>query len=449
MAHSTLTVSDYQYLQAFRQLFPSRQLRRAVAARGRATRERQLPLYLLLGLLITWFFKPEQSLVRLVRWFLPAWRSGPTGSAVYRARQRLGWAPLRWLRQRVVRPLAALATDPSAFYQGRRLLALDGSTFTVADTPANERTFGRARNQYRQGGYPQARLVALCEVGTHALLDWVVRGYQRSEVALARRLLRRVWAGVLLLVDRNFHAFTLWETARDGGYDLLLRVKNGPKFPVQTLLGDGSYLSTVRPRRGQHKKQRAIVVRVIRYRWSDAQGQVHDSRLLTSLLDAVQHPAAALMALYHQRWEQELVFGEIKAQLAGRPMQIRALEPLRVCQEIEALLLGHYTLRWLMLQAARQAGVPAVELSLTGSLQVLDVRLGRTPQRPRSRRRAWQRWWTELLQALGQQRLRPRSGRRCPRARKVTRSHWPLKKGQPEGKIPTLEVVPATADPPP
>ena len=445
MADSTLTVSDFQFLTAFRQLFPTRLLRRAVAARGRATRQRQLPLYLLLGLLLTWFFRPDRGLVKLVDWFLPARRARPTESALYRARQRLGWAPLRWLRRHVVRALADLQHDRYAFYQGMRLLALDGTTFTVADTPANVRTFGRPRNQHGHGGYPLARVVAVCEVGTHALIDWVVRAYRRSEVDLARRLLRRLAAGCLLLADRNFHAFLLWQDARAGGYQLLIRVQKGPKFPVQAVLGDGSYLSVVRPRRGRHKKDRAIVVRVIVYRWRDDQDRVHESRLLTSLLDAAAHPAAELVALYHRRWEQELVFAEIKGQLARRPSQIRACDPLRVCQEVEGLLLGHHTLRWAMLQAARQAGVAAVALSFRGCLDVVQVRLARVPRR-QARRRTWRGWWDELLEALGRQRLRPRSQRRCPRARKVTRSHWPLKKGQKAGTVPTLEVVPVAAE---
>lgn len=446
MAHSTLRVSDSQYLRAFRQLFPTRLLRQAVAARGRATRQRQLPLTVVLGVLLTWFLKADRSLFSLVGWLLPAARSRPTESALYRARRRLGWTPLRWLRRRVLRPLAGLARDSYAFHRGMRLLALDGTTLTVADTPANARTFGRPRNQHGQGGYPQARVVALCEVGTHALLDWVVRSYHRSEVDLAGRLWRRVPAGALLLVDRNFHAFGLWRGARAGNYELLLRVQKGPKFPAHTPLGDGSYLSVVRPRRGPNKKGRAIVVRVLCYRWTDAHGKVQESRLLTSLLDAAAHPAAELVALYHRRWEQELVFAEIKGQLAGRPMHIRAADPLRVCQEVDALLLGHYSLRWAMLQAARQAGVAAVQLSLTGCLEVVRVRLARLSPRPGGSRRARQRWWSELLQALAQQRLRPRRPRRCPRARKVTRSHWPLKKDQKEGQIPTLEVVRTAAE---
>lgn len=442
MSHSTHPFADHQYLHAFRELFPRRVLERAVACRRRATRNRKLPLPLLLGMLITWFFKPDASLPSFLRWLVRQGQRTPSEPAVYAARGRLGWAPLRWLRQHVVRPLACCLRDPEAFYRGWRLLALDGTTLSVADTPANARTFGRAKNQHRAGGYPLARLVALCEVGTHALIDWVVRGYHRSEVELARRLLRRVPRGTLLLADRNFHSFAWWQGAQRGGYELLLRVQKGPKLPVTEVLPDGSYLSYVLPRRGRNKKARAILVRVLHYQWTDEQGRVKRSRLVTSLLDATADPAAVLMDLYHRRWEQELVFGQIKERLAGRPMHIRAKDPRRVCQEVEALLLGHYTVRWLMLQAARQAGVPAVQLSFTGSLRVLEVRLARVPDRRTGTRRGWHRWWAELLEALGRQRLRPRKGRRCPRARKVTRSHWPVKNGQKEGTIPKFEIVP-------
>lgn len=446
MADSTPTLCEHQYLRAFHALFPSRRLRRAVAAGGRRCRDRKLPLHRLLGVLLTWFFKASLGLPAVYRWLRHAHDCPLAEPSLYLARGRLGWAPLRWLRSHTLGPLACPQQDPTAFYQGRRLLGIDGSTFTVADTPANERTFGRAKNQHGPGGYPLARIVAVCEVGTHALLDWVVRGYHRSETDLARRLLRRVPAGSLLLADRNFHSFPLWQTAQTGVYDLLIRVQKGPQLAVEEVCVDGSYLSRVYPRRGQNKKDRAIVVRVIRYQWTDEKGKLQQARLVTSLLDAARYPAAELVELYHRRWEHELVFKEIKSQLAGRPMHIRAQDPERVLQEVDALLLGHYTVRWVMLQAARQAGVPAVTLSFQGSLQVLEVRLARIPPRQTPSPRWWRRWWQELLLAVGQQRLRPRRRRRCPRARKVTRSHWPLKKHQKEGTIPKVEVVPATVD---
>ncbi|MCI0684640.1 MAG: transposase domain-containing protein, partial [Gemmataceae bacterium] len=103
MAHSALTVSDHQYLHAFRQLFPTRLLRRAVAASHPDTRRRKLPLHLLLGVLATWFFKPDAGLPALLRWLLDARHDPLAEPSLYLARARLGWAPLRRRRRRAAR----------------------------------------------------------------------------------------------------------------------------------------------------------------------------------------------------------------------------------------------------------------------------------------------------------------------------------------------------------
>ena len=442
MRDSTLNITDYQYLHAFGQLFTPARLKRAVAARGTPTRERILPLWLLLGLLIAWFWMPADKLPWLLRWVRPARKKLPSDPAVYQARGRLGWSPLRWLRKHVLCALAQPHSDPTAFYHHRRLVGIDGTTFTVADTPANERSFGRANNQHREGGYPLIRAAALCELGTHALIDWIARSYHKSEVELAHRLLRRVPAGSLLLVDRNFHSFDLWQAATTGGFDLLVRVKKGPTFPIERVLADGSYLSRVRPRRGKKKADRAIVVRVILYSWTDADAKEHQSRLLTSLLDATTEPAAELVELYHTRWEEELAFAEVKQQLSSRVTHIRAHDPLRAVAELEGLLLGHWVLRWVIVCAARRAGVAPVAVSLVGALRVLRTRLVGVPVG----RGGWRSWWLAVLREIGGERLPERRKRQCPRVRKTTRSHWPVKKKHhKEGTIPTLKVVPVAS----
>ena len=439
MTHSTLGVPDFQYLRAFRELLPDRLLGQAVAATSRVrTRDRLLPARLVLGTLVAWFFFAKARLPFVAGWLCRRPDDLPSDSAVYQARARLGWAPLRWLCRRVLRPLADAARDPSAFYGGMRLLAIDGTTLTAADTPANARTFGRARNQRGPSGYPLIRLAALCEVGTHALTDWVARGFGVGEQALAARLWRRVPAGSLLLGDRNFHCYPLWEAARDGGWGLLVRVQSGPKFPADQVLRDGSHLSWVHPRRGKQKKARAIRVRVITYTYTDGGGKAHTSRLLTSLLDADRHPAEALVDLYHRRWEQEGVFREIKSALGGRATQVRAQDPLRAMQELDGLLLGHFVVRWVMLQAARKEGVAPVEVSFAGTLRVLQTRLAGVPEGAAGRRR----WWAGVIEAVGRQRLQKRRRRCCPRKKKVTRAAWPTKrKGDVERPIPTLVIV--------
>lgn len=440
MAHSTLTVSDFQYRQAFRSLIPARLCREAIqATTRRSMRQRLLPPWLLLPLLIVWFFRPEARLSFIARWFHSSSRSLPSDPSLYRARARLGWRPLRWLRHRLVRFLAEPQQDCDAFYQGHRLLAIDGTILTVADTQANDRCFGRSRNQHRHSGYPLARVVALAELATHALIRWVTRTYRRSEQNLAMRLLPHVPPGALLLADRGFHCYDWWHLANQRHFELLLRVKKGPKFLAETRCSDGSVLSWVSPRRGKNKKQRQIRVRVIAYEWTDEKGKVHTSRLLTSLLDCQLHPARTLVNLYHRRWEQEGIFREIKSQLTSRTTQIRAEEPLRVLQEIEGLLMGHYVLRWVMLQAAREKGIPAVEVSFRGAVRIVQLRLRSMPKKPQARKK----WWQEVLKAMGNERVEKRRGRRCPRVRKVTRSHWPVKKPSDQEQPPvSFQITP-------
>jgi hypothetical protein len=247
------------------------------------------------------------------------------------------------------------------------------------------------------------------------------------------RLLHHVPAGSLLLGDRNFHCYDWWHLTPQRPFELLLRVKKGPKFLAEERCPDGSILRYVYPRRGPNQNQRKVRVRVIAYEWTDEKGKVHASRLLTSLLDSPLHPAMTLVNLYHRRWEQEGIFKEIKSQLASRPTQIRAEEPLQVLQEIDRLLMGHYVLRWIMLQAARQQGISPVEVSFSGTVRIVQLRLRSMPKKSRERKKGWQ----ELLRAIGNERVEERRGRRCPRGRKVTRSHWPVKK-PPDQERPTV-----------
>ena len=439
MAHSTLKVSDFQFLKAARKLLPTRLLKQAVTTTTKGPkRDRLLPAYLLLACLVHWFFHAKAGLPSIVKWCCCRDDEVPSDSALYKARARLGWGPLRWLVRRVCRPLADPTQDPTAFYNGRRLLAIDGTTFTVADTEQNSKTFGRAKNQHGQSGYPLMRVVALCELGTHALLHWVTRGFRVGEQTLAARLLRHIPAASLVLADRNFHSYDLWEARKDAPWDLLIRIQSGPKFAKKEVLPDGSFLSYVTPRRGKNKKARRIPVRVIAYQWIDDKGKTHKSRLLTSLLDSTKDPASVLVELYHRRWEQELVFREIKGELKDRKTHVRAEDPLRAMQELDGLLLGHYVLRTVILEAARKAKVAPVEISFEGTLRLILTRLRSLPKKAA----AQQEWWETFLKAVGREVLRKRRPRCCPRKKKVTRAAWPVKRKEDvETTVPTLIVV--------
>jgi hypothetical protein len=106
----------------------------------------------------------RDSYRHVFKWLQPYTPTGTPGRSTFcEARHRLGVAPLRRLTDEVIQ-LRASARTPGAFYKGQRLMALDGFVLDVADRPANDRVFGRPRTG---APYPQARVLALCEVGRH------------------------------------------------------------------------------------------------------------------------------------------------------------------------------------------------------------------------------------------------------------------------------------------
>jgi Transposase DDE domain/Insertion element 4 transposase N-terminal len=426
MAYRKDAFTRVQFLAQLRLLFPAAAVRRAVASNRRATRERVWPQWLLVWTLIGWYFQAGWALPAVARWFRPlAHRPRvPTDPALCQARKRLGYKPVWWIRTRLVGWLADPAKDPTAFYRGRRLVGVDGTTLTVADTAANARTFGRAGNQYKPSGYPLVRVMALCELGTHALVRWVARPYRRGERTLLARLVRHVPAQSLLLGDRNCHSYGLFEHADQRGFDVLLRVAKGVKLPVHRRLRDGSYLSVIRPRRCRANRGKpAIAVRVIEYQVRDGSKRTR-GRLVTSLLDPAGGPARELAELYACRWEHESAFRELKGELAERPVHLRGHSPRAVLQELDALVLGHYVVRGMILTAARAAGVAPVEVSFAGALQVVRMRLGSMPVA----RAAYARWYTELVTEIAALPRRRRRRRAYPRVRKVVRCPWPVKR---------------------
>ena len=179
-------------------------------------------------------------------------------SAITRARIRLGVEPMRQLYERVARPLAE-PDLPGAFYRGRRLVSLDGTTIPMPDEPDLDERFGRPVSAAGAGPGPRARLPARMESGIHAIFAAALGRYDASEAALAPALLARLQAGMLCLADRGFVGFELGQAARATGADLLWRVKSNQKFPCYQRLSDGSYLSRLRPSSGPRRFDRAVV----------------------------------------------------------------------------------------------------------------------------------------------------------------------------------------------
>jgi Transposase DDE domain/Insertion element 4 transposase N-terminal len=299
------------------------------------------------------------------------WRL-PSTAAIVRARRRAGARLFRELFHAVAGPIATPAT-PGAFLGGLRLMAIDGTTLDLADTPANAQAFGRPTTRRGRGAFPQLRLVALIETGTHALCDVVLRPFHGGEAPAARHLLRTLGPGMLLLWDRGFYGYAFVRQALTRGAAFLGRTKTNIVLPPEEVLPDGSYVSTIYPSpTARRRREGGLAVRVVEYALDTPAGPGRERyRLVTSLLDPVAFPAAALATTYHERWEVETALAEVKVHQWAHPRPLRSQRPREAVQEVYGLLLAHLAIRTLMHQAALRDGVDPDRLSFTGALRVL------------------------------------------------------------------------------
>lgn len=290
--------------------------------------------------------------------------------AIFHARERLGPEPMRMLFERVAQPLASKAT-PGCWLAGRRLVAIDGTCLDLADTPANDEFFGRPGvMQGERSAFPQARVVALAECGTHAVFDAVIGPYTTSENVLSRDLLDRLAKGMLCLADRGFYSFESWQRASGTGADLLWRMKDNIGLEPVKNLPDGSWLAEVFHSTQDRRRRHPVAVRVIEYTVEDGRDPTGPFRLVTTILDHRKASAVDLAAAYTQRWEIEGAFDELKTHQRGPRAVLRSKSPDLVTQEIWGHLCCHYAIRSLMFDAAAHAGRDPDRVSFVAALRI-------------------------------------------------------------------------------
>jgi len=395
---------------------------------GRAcelTHEVMLWVVLAMGLLT---HLPIRQVFRHARRLRPGEKC-PARSSLCAARGRLGREPVQQLHAAVVHPLAT-PEAPGAFYRQWRLVGCDGTVLDVPDSPANA-VFGRSSGGRGGGAFPQVRKASLVELGTHVEFAVAIGGWGDDERALARTLWDRLPGDALLLEDRGFFAYDDWK-ALSSRVKLLLRGKSQWILtPVQRLT-DGSFLARIYPDASHRRRdQEGLVVRVVEYELDDPQRTGHGERhrLLTNLLDESEAPAPELILLYHERWEQELVFDEQKThqdpRRAEKPALLRSETPEGVRQELYALSLGHFVVRALMFEAARPLNWDPDRLSFTGCFRILQCRL---PECDTRTGQSVEDWYQALLGELRTEQIEPRRNRVNPRVIKRKMSRWPKKR---------------------
>ena len=378
-------ITDFISLGVISKTFPKATIEKILTQTGKASqRQRDLPAHVVIYYVIALALYMQSSYREVLRCLLEGlqWLKKPgenvrvTGkSGISQARSRLGWEPLECLHDEIVKPIANEKTK-GAWYHKWRLVSLDGSTMDIADTQENREAYGRPGASRGKSAYPQLRFVSLVENGTHGLFGTRMGPYSAGEITLGQDVLPNLKPGMLCLADRSFFGFEFWEQARSTGADLLWRGKKNLSLPRLKCFKDGSYLSVIYPSlRDRRHHTNGVEVRVIEYTLEGVSGAEPFYRLLTTVLDPKKAPAYELAALYHERWEIETAFDELKTHLRGSQIVLRSKTPTLVKQEFYGLLLAHYAIRGLMHEAALKEDTDPDTLSFTHAVRVVRRKL--------------------------------------------------------------------------
>ena len=380
-------ITDYISLGVIAKYFPADKVRCILRETKRTSvRQRDLPAHVVVYYVIALALYMRSSYRELLRCLLQGvqWLMDPSAqlkvagkSGISQARRRLGAAPMKALYDSVVLPVAVPETH-GAWYRQWRLVSLDGSTLDVADTGENEKEFGRPGASRGTSAYPKIRFVGLLENGTHVLFAARMADYATDELKLAEEVVPALRKGMLCLADRFFPGYKLWQQASSTGAELLWRTRQNARLEVERRFRDGSYLSRLYSSTSDRRNRRkGIVVRVIDYRLKGVDDAEPIYRLITTIVDPKQAPARELAALYHERWEIETTFDELKTHLRGAQIVLRSKTPELVRQEFYGLLMAHFAIRGLMHEAALHAGEDPDRISFVHSAHVVQRRMAR------------------------------------------------------------------------
>jgi hypothetical protein len=422
-------------LDTFRRSLDPRWIEEALEATGTATlRKRRLPaeqvIWLVLGMALV-RDKPIAEVVSHLDLALPG--QGGTAvvapSSVAQARRRLGAEPLEWLFNKSAGTWAH-ASARNDEWRGLALYAIDGTTIRVADSDTNRAHFGLATGGDRgPSGYPLVRLAALMAVRSHVLARAAFGPYSTSELALCRELWAHIPAHSVTILDRNFLNANVLVGLHDAGAERhwMTRAKSTTKWKVVKSYGRYDKLvelTVSSTARKQHPElPKTFTARAVNYRHPRSKGR---QWLLTSLADPNKYPALELIKLYHERWEIELGYDEIKTHMLQREETIRSRTPAGVIQEIWGILIAFNLIRREMENIAKQAEVPPTRISFVTAMRFIrDEWIWCAVASPGSIPAKLQRMRDKVLHFVLPKR---RSDRVYPRAVKIKMSNYNRKR---------------------
>lgn len=346
-------------------------------------------------------------------------------SSMSERRANLPWKVFQTIMKTALHPQARKERHPMAFYKDWLLVAIDGTQFSVTNTPQILSSLSKATSRRMKAAFAKVGLAVLVELGIHNPLAAEIGQSGESEMVLSKRLLEKLPAKSLLICDRYYGVGAFLELLMERFQEIsgafLLRIRSNLSPTVVKRLSDGSVLVSVKPGKGK----KAILVREIRGRVRRGNGDWVDVRFWTSLLDIREYRAQELLGLYAKRWEQELVYRQLKMDMRGSPV-LNSHTVHTAAQEVAALVLAHAVVAQSRIQVASGAGSEVVRISFGKTLAMvrslwLVLAAGHGIITSKQATALTQRVMAHLADAI----LPERRKRSCPRKVRQPVSSWP------------------------
>jgi hypothetical protein len=429
--HAAATYGSPDHLEDFRARIDQAWIDEALASTESATvRRRRLPseqvLWVVLGMGL-FRDRPIEDIVSKLDLALPGRSATVARSSVSQARERLGSEPVKWLFERCASVWAERSAE-SHRWRGLSLYGIDGSSVRIPDTPENREEFGGHKG--RDGtvsGYPMVRIAVLMVLRSHLLAAASFGAYKGTyELEFAKPLCASIPERSLTIVDKGyFGAPFLLGIERGQDRHWLVRAKSNLSARPVERVGPGDEIVEMdvssHARAQDPSLPRTWRARRLRYKVPGFREQW----LLTSLCDPKRFPADEIIALYHERWELELGYDEIKTELLEREEAIRSKKPAGVRQELWGILLVYNLVRLEMVSIAREAKIEPTRISFVEALRLMRdewawlsvTSPGAIPKRLAAMRRSIKRYV-----------LPPRRARSYPRAVKIKMSNYDRKR---------------------
>lgn len=425
-----------EQLPSLTQDLPAQLIAQALQSTGHATiRRRRLPAEQVVWLVLCMALFRRLSIVNIVDQLglaLPTSRRPVVAAAVHQARARLGKEPLVWLFEQTASTWALRSAKEHDFH-GLSLFAVDGTTLRVADSPENRAHFGGTDTHRGPSGYPLLRLVALMAVRSHLLAAAAFGPYGTHELGYADSLWPKLPSRSLVILDRGYFAAWVFHQLQTSGGErhFVIRLRKDFKARVVKSLGRGDDLVEIRVSKAARRQHPELPETMLFRRLLYQRKGFRPQALLTSLLDDKTYPATDVIEVYHERWEIELGYDELKTELLEQRESLRSKSVSAVEQEAWGVLLAYNLVRQEMVRIGKLCNVAPYRLSFAGMLtmmwqlwQMMSLRAGGTIVNLMAS-------WDAQMQRLLLPKRRPRS---YPRAVKIKMSNYDRKRPNSDGK---------------